>query len=819
MSNVDEYPKKNQDINWELGGDSSGRWIFPEQPEDIVNQYVDFLHRFNCDSPGDKTELWISVDTDFVVWLNGRLIGYGQYPNYPDEKTFERLSLDDAIRDGRNSLAVTVFYNGRDSSVYRRGAPGLVFEIRGQELLAASGTTTLCRPNPCYHSGPIATVSGQLFYTFGYDARAADGFYRDDFTPGDDWRLIQDHEAIVPAHRAQLTPRPVARLADHGSTAATLQAGGVFRREIALAEKSYGAAAVESTRAGLRLADGTLVSAAWLMQHDHLSARSTFSLFESSPGNSIAEMDDGLTPSITELNGDDGVYLVVDLGREEAGHIEFEIEAPAGTVMDIGYGEHFEDLRVRTFVGGRNFAARYICRAGRQHFIHHFQRWAGRYIAVHIQTAEFKLYQIHLRRRDYPVKHRGRLATGNPLQTKIHNVARRTLHLCMHEHYEDTPWREQALYANDARIQALCGYYAFGETAFPASSFTLLGKGLRDDGFLALTAPARPRLTIPSFTFAWMLAVRDHYLYSGDDSVARQFLPQMIAMLEAFLNERRDGLLPLRRTPGIWHFYDWSGGMSGYSKDDFAKGLTVDAPLNCFLVLALDAVREILGWCGQETDQSKLQTAAEEIRHAIAARFWDPEAGVFRTHEYTPKLTALTQALAVLAGAGTDAQREQVLERMNREDSQLTPAGLSQSFYTFQARMLRKDLFGAQVLADIEATWGKMLWAGATTFWETINGAADFYNAGSLCHGWSAVPLYVYYQYLLGIRPLEPGFRSFAIDPVKDYVTTCAGTVPVPDGDIALKWSRDGGKAQYYLYAPSHCHAQLLDPDGVLIAE
>ena len=45
-----------------------------------------------------------------------------------------------------------------------------------------------------------------------------------------------------------------------------------------------------------------------------------------------------------------------------------------------------------------------------------------------------------------------------------------------------------------------------------------------------------------------------------------------------------------------------------------------------------------------------------------------------------------------------------------------------------------------------------MLFAGATSFWETDAGAWDFERAGSLCHGWSAVPIYLYYRYVLGRR-------------------------------------------------------------------
>ena len=42
-----------------------------------------------------------------------------------------------------------------------------------------------------------------------------------------------------------------------------------------------------------------------------------------------------------------------------------------------------------------------------------------------------------------------------------------------------------------------------------------------------------------------------------------------------------------------------------------------------------------------------------------------------------------------------------------------------------------------------------MLEQGATTFWETEKGAAALEHTGSLCHGWSAMPIY-YYDLLNG---------------------------------------------------------------------
>ena len=40
-----------------------------------------------------------------------------------------------------------------------------------------------------------------------------------------------------------------------------------------------------------------------------------------------------------------------------------------------------------------------------------------------------------------------------------------------------------------------------------------------------------------------------------------------------------------------------------------------------------------------------------------------------------------------------------------------------------------------------------MLDAGSTTVWETEEGSKAFDNAGSLSHGWSAVPVYIFSKF------------------------------------------------------------------------
>jgi hypothetical protein len=72
---------------------------------------------------------------------------------------------------------------------------------------------------------------------------------------------------------------------------------------------------------------------------------------------------------------------------------------------------------------------------------------------------------------------------------------------------------------------------------------------------------------------------------------------------------------------------------------------------------------------------------------------------------------------------------------------QLLPTTISYSIFKYEALMKNQDKYARFVFDDIAEVWSEMLYNKATTFWETIIGADDFGNAGSLCHGWSATPI------------------------------------------------------------------------------
>ena len=253
---------------------------------------------------------------------------------------------------------------------------------------------------------------------------------------------------------------------------------------------------------------------------------------------------------------------IYDLGRESAGFLKCRLKAAAGEIVRVCYGEHLADGEVRRVIGDRDFSAELVGNGEFFEYFHPFRRLGCRYLQI---EGACEVDYIGVADTDYPVKEIRR-TFADPLLQKIYDVSMHTLRLCMHEHYEDCPWREQALYAMDSRNQMLCGYYAFGEYAMPRASLKLLSQSLRTDGMLELCAPARIPITIPSFTAMFLVELQEYVLYSGDLDFGREMLPCARAIADAFCaHVDESGLIPAYRDQKYWNFYEWQPYLEGYA--------------------------------------------------------------------------------------------------------------------------------------------------------------------------------------------------------------------------------------------------------------
>ena len=109
---------------------------------------------------------------------------------------------------------------------------------------------------------------------------------------------------------------------------------------------------------------------------------------------------------------------------------------------------------------------------------------------------------------------------------------------------------------------------------------------------------------------------------------------------------------------------------------------------------------------------------------------------------------------AILCGAADEVDTEVMLKIMavnGRIDIglPLVPNTLSLNSFRFDALLaVDREKYAPIILDELDRDYLRMLRAGATSFWEDSLGADAYGGAGSLCHGWSALPIY-YYEILL----------------------------------------------------------------------
>jgi hypothetical protein len=754
------------------------------------NQYIQFRQEFTLSKSSDfsGSMLHISTDTAYALWINGGFVHSAQFHDWPDHKTFDSLDIAAMLVEGKNVICILAYYLGADTAQYVKSDPRLVYTIRTGTDEIVSGPQTQYRPSSAYKMAGLPRITFQLHFAFEFDARNEDDWTSKQYITDDTWHTLAPDE--IRLNSLPLHPRPVDSVIIKQRIPAKIIAQGLFKRD----------------------SENTDQPVSQMMYHDFLSTRLSSEIFE----NFSKEFSDkplAIKP-IAQRSTNSGIYAVIDLGAEQAGLFEIDIDASSGVVIDISYGEHLDDLRVRSIIGSRNFANRFITTAGRHKFTHYFTRFAGRYVQLHISNFDSvcKLYYAGLVAVEYPFKHRGKFESDCAIQKKIYHTAVDTLQLCAHEHYEDCPWREQALYANDARNQALSGYYCFGEYRMPFASFELLGRGInKQDGYLELCAPAKIPITIPSFSMAWVLAAKDYLMYSGDITGACSLYKIAQYMIGAWLNSMKDGLLPCPTGSRYWHFYDWKTGLDGTMQNDCTKfevlnSLRYDASLNLLLCLALESAADMAKYCGTDQEQQAFRSHADALRTNIHEKFFNRKAGLYNTYgrdnDSTMPFAKLTQSLAVLAKTCSEECATFIRAQLIRNDTNMVETTLSQSFYKFEALLTDKSRYAQYVFKKIEDDWSHMLFQNATTFWETLEGGWDFDLAGSLCHGWSAIPVYFYQAHLSGVRPIEPGFRKFIVEPSNIAIDTNA-IIPTPHGNINVKTTRGDEKISCDIDYPS----------------
>ncbi len=437
----------------------------------------------------------------------------------------------------------------------------------------------------------------------------------------------------------------------------------------------------------------------------------------------------------------DDTHYLIDLGEEVVGLPTLEISSDTEQTIMVAWGEHIDDGCVRKDHHSKHFYYQYKTVTGQNEFTNYMLRIAGRYLEVFARDA-IELHYVGIIPQVIPVEEVP-CRFDSEEDRRIYDVCVNTMKLCMMEHYVDCPWREQNLYALDARNQMLFGYYAFegGNADYARANLKLMGEDRRSDRLMSICYPCGTSLAIPSYALHYVMAMKEYLIYTGDTSLAVEYFDRMKGILDTFLENTKDGLVCT--LPGMWNYYDSSEFANGLIPES-EQGLP-DLPVNCLVVMALTCFEEI---CRRIGIPYPYGDRVQSLQKRIKEVFYNPERGLFTMNAGREQYTELFNLWAIMANTVTAEEAEAICDRI--VSGALSEISLNMKLLKYQVLMaVNTDKYRDHILTEIRKNYNMMLDAGSTTVWETIKGADDFSGNGSMCHAWSAVPVYVYHK--LGI--------------------------------------------------------------------
>ena len=740
-------------------------WIWHPDVPNMENFYLYARRPFHLTQSPVDARLACTCRDRYQLYVNGAFVGRGPSPCDPSRQYYDEYDVTRLLRTGENVIAVLGYAFGEKTvSVIDQipHAPGLRVwgEIRttdGHVTRIASDSTWRVKRADSW--APVVSrinpwIGYRELYTAGADADGWIGPGFDDRT----WLLprIRDDRAVYSSKC--LVPREIPFLRETEMLPET----------VLHTDRSTG-----SIRNVRSLLTGTAT------RHMHIDA--------SVPG---------ALPSI-----------LVDFGRTVVGYPVLKIGGNGGGTCILSYGESVDVL-----------ACDRIVLSGEPLDWSPFGRRAFRYLrlACHGGTSPIQIRGLGLRSVSFPVTRRGTFTCSDNTLNRIWQVSRDTIQSCMQDHFEDCPTREQALWLGDVLPGSRVAYYAFGETRLTRKCLRQLAAVQAPEGWIPAVGPVRAGTLIPDFCCYWVSILYEYYLHSGDRDLLEELYPalrRLLGWMKARANVHH--LLDAQGRTGRqwWCFIDWA---------PIDKEGEVTA-LQCVYHQALLDAAAICRVLGKVHDVSTCRTEAAAVKASVNRRLWDPLRGFVDCRTETSLSKAVSEqtgTLAILSGIAGPKRTARILENLPGGDG-ITPSG-TPFMKAFVAQALFRSGEPRAAINLIRAYWGEMLRRGATTFWEQFDprtprshvpmGLDENHRAESLCHGWSSGPGYLLPAYVLGITPLQAGFRDFRVQPQADGLAWVEGRVPTPHGDIGCRWECGTQECILELSVPATCRAHLVLP-------
>lgn len=770
-------------------------WIWPGGQMYVYNQYAQFRKDFELPAVPGKAPLFLTADQAYRLYVNGRYVCRGPARGYQSHWPFDEVDVAKYLQSGHNWVAVLAYNPGISTFQYRfQGTAGFLCAAAWDGLTLVSDPSWAMRRMPGVRAF-TARLSLQMAFQEHVDGSLADRSWIEEAHPALAWEDAPEKrtswEAALPYGRPPydtLEPRGIPLLKEtlRAPTAVRCAASGPCGEGYRTWENvSWGwLTEAESTKTWQ---DGSDIP------HGVVDGAMEFEVPPTGEGNYAA------------VTLDAGEYLVGTLMVEAQG-------ARGGEILDTQHHENLVHgrpaIRPQGIACLIALANRLVLRAGttRHEFFHPL---GFHYVTLIVRDSLQPIrLRVRIRQVGYPFAMKGAFACSDGLLNEIHGICRRTQQICAQDAYMDTPWREQAQWWGDARVQARNTFYLDGDAR-------LLARGIRSiagqSTLQGLTYGHAPTVAyncvLPDFSLTWILTLWDYYWQTGEADLFVEQWPRVKEVLGYFdthAARSEQGLLGHDRR--FWYFGDWADLYRGH----------VPTLLNLWYLLTLRRLTDLLGAAAMDAPRRVMVRKAARHERLVARWLYDPRRQLFcggldESGKQVQSESVHDQVVAMMLNLAPEAHPGMmdrfVLPYLAGEP--LDAAVPSAFWCTYLLEHAGRSGYAAEAIAFIRRKWSPMLETGTT--WEDFNWAEG--SGGSASHAWSAHPSYHLVNLLVGVRQAAPAWSRVEFAPAfPPEISHASAVVPSPKGEIRAAWELRNGVVQARLSLPPQVTAEVSLP-------
>ena len=282
-----------------------------------------------------------------------------------------------------------------------------------------------------------------------------------------------------------------------------------------------------------------------------------------------------------------------------------------------------------------------------------------------------------------------------------------------------------------------------------------------------------------------MIAEAD-WMASGDPILAQRHFDRLKETLRSD-RARADGLLVASA------IVDWPAverdGYNGGALDPAERrqvGPMVNTVANAFYYRALCSMARLAAAIGRADEADAFASEAQRVARQFNLTFFDAERGIYIDGEGSAHASLHANFFPLAFGLVPDDRKAGVAAFVRSRGMACSVYGAQ---YLLEALFQNghADAAVALLSARTDRSWYGMIQQGSTMTLEAWNPTVKPNLTWN--HAWGAAPANLLSRFVLGVRPIEPGYRRLVIAPQPGALAWAQGRVPTPHGAVTVDWN------------------------------